>query len=59
MNQRGELAAEELVAMFADLPGGYYEQMRAETDAIFGEDRIGDGPDPWLGSPAKVSQRSR
>jgi antitoxin (DNA-binding transcriptional repressor) of toxin-antitoxin stability system len=39
-----ELTAEELVRLFAGLPSGSsYEQMRAEADEIFGEDRIGDG----------------
>lgn len=40
--QRGwNLTATELVQMFRSLPvGDSYLQMRAETDALFGEDRI-------------------
>lgn len=38
-----ELTSEELVELFASLPvGASSEQVRAEADQIFGEDRIGD-----------------
>lgn len=38
-----ELTSEELVELFASLPtGASSTQVRAETDAVFGEDRIGD-----------------
>jgi antitoxin (DNA-binding transcriptional repressor) of toxin-antitoxin stability system len=38
-----ELSAVELVELFASLPAGSTsEQIRAEADATFGEDRIGD-----------------
>lgn len=38
-----ELHAVELVALFTGLPAGMTsEQVRAEADALFGEDRIGD-----------------
>lgn len=41
--RKRELSAEELVGMFAGLPGGSSaEELRAEADAIFGDDRIGD-----------------
>jgi antitoxin (DNA-binding transcriptional repressor) of toxin-antitoxin stability system len=43
ITRRRELTAEELVAAFAGLPdGASLEQMRAEADEIFGEDRIAD-----------------
>lgn len=39
-----ELTAAELTRMFAGLPGGSSaEEIRHEADAIFGDDRIGDG----------------
>jgi antitoxin (DNA-binding transcriptional repressor) of toxin-antitoxin stability system len=38
-----ELSAAELVELFASLPvGSTSEQIRAEADAVFGEDRITD-----------------
>jgi antitoxin (DNA-binding transcriptional repressor) of toxin-antitoxin stability system len=41
--RRRELTAEELVAAFAGLRGAAsLEQMRAEADRVFGEDRIED-----------------
>jgi prevent-host-death family protein len=43
LSPRRELSADELIAMFAGLsPGSSGDDMRAEADAIFGEDRIGD-----------------
>jgi antitoxin (DNA-binding transcriptional repressor) of toxin-antitoxin stability system len=43
ITRRRELTAEELVAAFAGLPdGASLEQMHAEADEIFGEDRITD-----------------
>ena len=42
LRRRIELSAEELVRAFAHLPSGDAERMRAEADAIFGSDRIGD-----------------
>jgi antitoxin (DNA-binding transcriptional repressor) of toxin-antitoxin stability system len=40
---RRELSAAELVELFASLPSGATsEQIRAEADAVFGEERIGD-----------------
>lgn len=38
-----ELSAVELVELFASLPtGSTSEQIRAEADEVFGEDRVGD-----------------
>jgi antitoxin (DNA-binding transcriptional repressor) of toxin-antitoxin stability system len=35
--------AEQLITLFGDLPRGEgYAQLRAESDALFGEDRVGD-----------------
>lgn len=38
-----ELTSEELVELFVSLPAGSTgERIRAEADAVFGDDRIGD-----------------
>lgn len=38
-----ELSSKELVELFASLPtGSTAEEIRAEADAVFGEDRVGD-----------------
>lgn len=40
---RRELSADELIVMFSGLStGSSSEDIRAEADAIFGEDRVGD-----------------
>ena len=42
ITRRPDLSAEALVRAFAGLPAGSrYHQMRAEADALLGEDRIG------------------
>lgn len=44
IRRRRELTADQLVSTFAGLgAGSTSEQMRAEADALFGEDHIGDG----------------
>ncbi|WP_026928690.1 type II toxin-antitoxin system Phd/YefM family antitoxin [Glycomyces tenuis] len=41
-----KFTASELVERASKLPRLDYERMRAEADAFFGEDRLGDD-DPW------------
>ena len=37
----GLVGSSELKAAFAHLPGGGFDALRAEADAVFGEDRVG------------------
>lgn len=50
--ERVERTSEELVRRAQRMPHIDYAEMRAEADAIFGENRLGDD-DPWdrAGSP--------
>jgi antitoxin (DNA-binding transcriptional repressor) of toxin-antitoxin stability system len=47
LSRRRRLTAEELVERHRKLPRVDYARMRQEADDFFGEDRIGDGDDPW------------
>lgn len=46
--RRRRLSAEELVKRHRRLPRVDYHEMRREADEFFGgEDRVGEGDDPW------------
>lgn len=45
-NRRRKLTSAELIERHRRLPQIDYAEMRAEADAFFGEDRLGDD-DPW------------
>ena len=41
IQRRNDLTANQVIQLFRGLPrGSSYEEMRAESDALFGEDRI-------------------
>jgi len=44
--RRRQVTTEELVARLRKLPRVDYEEMRRESDELFGEERVGDD-DPW------------
>lgn len=48
LSRRRRLTAGELVERHRRLPRVDHERMRREADEFFGgEDRVGDGDDPW------------
>lgn len=44
VGRRSRVATAELLRAVRGLPSVDLEMMRAEADALFGEDRVGDGP---------------
>lgn len=44
--RRRRLSTDELIERYRNLPEVDYAAMRAESDELFGEDRVGDD-DPW------------
>ncbi|MGM1065671.1 type II toxin-antitoxin system Phd/YefM family antitoxin [Saccharothrix sp. Mg75] len=45
--RRRKLTTDELIELHKNLPEVDYAAMRAESDELFGEDRLDDDDDPW------------